>query len=106
MSVAASIAPRGAAIEIRAPARTGRTIAAVAMAVSAYAGALGLIAGFLDLDAGLNERLPFHSPVVGGLALAAIVGVPFTAVATGAWRQSPQTDRRTFYAGYVLAGWI
>ena len=105
MSVAA-IAPHGGQIAAPRHARAGRALAGSVVALSAFGGALGLMTGLLDLGADLNERLPFHSPVVGGLALAAIVGVPFTTVAADAWRGSPRTDRSTFYAGYVLAGWI
>src|SRR5689334_1550636 len=106
MSVSASVAPRGVPITAPRQARVGRAVAGCVVAVCAYGGALGLMTGLLDLGADLNQRLPFHSPVFGGLALAAIVGVPFTTVAADAWRGSPRTDRSTFYAGYVLVGWI
>ncbi|MFI5040302.1 MAG: hypothetical protein ACHQNA_00390 [Acidimicrobiales bacterium] len=86
--------------------RTGLAVGAAAVALSAYAGALGLATGALALEDGLAHRLPFHSPVFGGLALVAVVAVPFTVLAAAAWRQSPRTSERSFGAGFLLAGWI
>jgi hypothetical protein len=46
------------------------------IALSAYAGSIGMISGLLPVRAPLVERLPFHSPVFGGIALVLIVGLP------------------------------
>ena len=52
--------------------------------MSASGGAVGLGCGVLSLGAKLNERLRFVSPVVDGIALAFIVGVPFSVLAVRA----------------------
>ena len=76
------------------------------VAISAYAGALGLATGTLDMGTKLNARLPFHSPVLGGLALAVIVGIPTTVVAVYAWRGAPAVNHAAVVAGTLLVGWI
>ena len=65
-----------------APARrVGLAVLAALVALSAYGGALGLLTGFLDLGPRVTSRLPLHSPVLGALALTAIVAIPTTAAA-------------------------
>jgi len=86
--------------------RTGLAVFAGLVAVSAYGGALGLILGFLDLGARINARLPFGSPVLGGLALALIVAVPSTVLAWWAWRGDPRTDLAAVVTGVLVIGWI
>ena len=88
------------------PHRTGLTAFAAAVAFSAYAGAVGLATGTLDLGAELNHRLPLHSPVLGGCALALWVGVPSTVVAVAAWSRDRRTRRLCVAAGVLLVGWI
>lgn len=51
------------------------------IALSAYFGSIGMISGLLPVGTTLAERLPFHSPVFGGVALALIVGLPASVVA-------------------------
>src|SRR2546430_7278152 len=52
------------------------TILAGFVGASAYFGAVGVISGLLPVKAALAERLPLHSPVFGGVALAAVVAAP------------------------------
>ena len=86
--------------------RRGLAVAAALVALSAWGGAAGLATGSLALEGGLNARLPFHSPVVGGLALAVVVAVPFTLLAVSAWRGSERTDELALGSGALLVGWI
>jgi hypothetical protein len=86
--------------------RRGLAVAAALVAVSAWGGAVGLATGSLALEGGLNERLPLHSPVLGGLALAVVVAVPFTLLAASAWRGSERTDELALGSGALLVGWI
>ena len=86
--------------------RRGLAAAAALVAVSAGGGALGLTTGGLMLDDRSTARLPFHSPVLGGLALAVVVAVPFTALAASAWRGSARTDELALGSGVLLVGWI
>ncbi|MGZ4794374.1 MAG: hypothetical protein ACXV8T_00625 [Acidimicrobiia bacterium] len=75
-------------------------------AVAAWAGAAGLVTGFLTLGRTVERRLPFGSPVLGGLALAAIVAVPSTALAWFAWRGDRRTGPVAVLSGGLLIGWI
>lgn len=95
--------PTAAATAVR---RRGLAVAALAVAVSAWAGAAGLIVGFLSIGTELNQRLPAHSPVVGGIALAVVVAAPFSALGLLAWRGHRGTARAAALAGVVLMGWI
>jgi 4-amino-4-deoxy-L-arabinose transferase-like glycosyltransferase len=81
-------------------------VAALAVAVSAWAGAVGLIVGFLSIGTELNQRLPAHSPVVGGIALAVVVAAPYTVLGLLAWRGDRATPGAAVLAGVVLMGWI
>ncbi|MFD8496056.1 hypothetical protein [Amycolatopsis sp. NPDC059657] len=76
------------------------------IAVSAYAGAAGLITGELDLGAVVNGRLPFHSPVFAGIALALAVGLPMTVAAHRAATDVEGYQGATVIAGVMLIGWI
>jgi hypothetical protein len=64
-------------------------------AFGAWAGAFGLITGGTDFGDTIDDRLPFDSLVLAGLALAAIVGVPLTVLAWSAWIAGgePMTSR-------------
>ena len=75
-------------------------------ALSAWAGAVGLIGGGLSFGAELDERLPFDSLVLAGLALAAVVAVPSTVLAVLAWRGDPRTPAATVLVGMLLIVWI
>lgn len=86
--------------------RVGLSVYAALIALSAYAGAIGLGSGGLAMGAALDHRLPFHSPVLGGIALAIIVGLPATALAVSAWHGRRRTDRAAVVVGVLLIGWI
>ncbi len=58
------------------------------------------------MGAEVNRRLPLHSPVLGGCALALWVGAPSTVVAIAAWRRDHRADRACRVAGLLLVGWI
>jgi hypothetical protein len=76
------------------------------IAISAYAGALGLATGALDTRGSIDERLPFRSPVFGGIALAIVVGIPTTIVARYAWNGNRNIGAAALAAGTLLIGWI
>ncbi len=86
--------------------RTGLALLAGAVAASAYGGALGLITGFLPLGAVVTSRLPFASPVLGGIALLVVVAIPTTAVTWMAARGDRRAADTSVAAGVLLAGWI
>jgi hypothetical protein len=86
--------------------RAGVAVFAAIIAFSAYAGAIGLVSGGLSLGDELTARLPFGSPVLGGIALALIVAVPSTWLAWLAWQADPRTDAAALAVGIVIIGWI
>ena len=88
------------------PRHLGLASYAALVALSAYGGAVGLATGALDMGGTLNHRLPFDSPVLGALALAAIVGLPSTALARYAWRGDRRIGAASLIAGMMLIGWI
>lgn len=73
--------------------RTGVAVFAAIIAFSAYAGAIGLVSGGLSLGE-FTARLPFGSPVLGGIALALIVAVPSTWLA---WLSRRRSRRRSWF---------
>lgn len=75
-------------------------------AVSAWGGAAGLMSGVLSLGEEITARLPFASPVLGGVALALVVALPASVLAVAAWRGSPHTDLLSSLLGAALIGWI
>jgi hypothetical protein len=75
-------------------------------ALAAWAGALGLVTGGTDFGERINERLPFQSLVLAGLALATIVAIPLTMLAWSAWAGSPRTNDIALVVGLMLIGWI
>jgi hypothetical protein len=86
--------------------RSGLCGFASCVALSAYGGTIGLATGKLDLGHELNQRLPLHSPVLGGIALALVVGVPATVVAGLAKRGDRRADVACVVAGALLIAWI
>lgn len=87
---------------------THRGLAAFAgvVALSAIGGAVGLVTGSLSLTPTIEARLPFASPVLGGLALAAIVALPMAVTAALAWTGDARAGRAAVVAGGLQIGWI
>ncbi|HAN34852.1 MAG TPA: hypothetical protein DCQ52_05210, partial [Acidimicrobiaceae bacterium] len=81
-------------------------VAAGLTALVAAGGATGLVGGFIDIGDRLQSRLPFASPVFGGVALALIVALPFAILAGRAWSGRPGTGAAAVFAGALLVGWI
>ncbi len=75
-------------------------------ALSAWSGVVGLVGGGLSFGEELNQRLPFDSLVLAGLALAVVVALPSTILAVLAWRGDPRTAAATTALGVLLIGWI
>jgi hypothetical protein len=90
------------------PSRRHAALSAFAalIALSAWAGAAGLIIGFLGLGPAVESRLPFASPVLGGLALIAVVAVPMSVLAVLAWAGDPMTGDAAVVCGVLQVGWI
>jgi hypothetical protein len=87
--------------------RAERAVMAVEgfVAFWAFAGAYGLVSGTIPLGDSVDE-LPLESPVLGGVALALIVGVvPVTAIVL-ALRRAPQARAAHIAAGCAVMGWI
>jgi hypothetical protein len=76
------------------------------VALSASVGAIGLASGSLAMGATVNERLPLQSPVLGGIALVVVVGLPATVLALRAWQRRSGADRVAVAVGVLLIGWI
>lgn len=94
-------------LTLRAPARRpwlGGFAAFNAMA--AWAGAIGLVTGGMDFGAPINDRLPFDSPVLAGLALGTFVAIPLTVLAWSAWTGGRRTDDLALVVGLTLIVWI
>ncbi len=75
-------------------------------AFGAWAGAVGLVTGGMDFGGSINDRLPFDSLVLAGLALGIIVGVPLTVLTWSAWVGGPRTGDLALAVGLTLIGWI
>lgn len=60
----------------------------------------------LSLGEVVTPRLPFGSTVLGGIALALVVGVPTSVVAWFAWHGDERTDVAAVGAGVLVVGWI
>ena len=73
-------------------------LAAACVSLSAFVGGIGLIGGGLSIGTKLEQRLPLHGPVFGGVALTLLVGMTFARVALLAWqgdgRRVRVVDRR------------
>ena len=86
--------------------RTMLAVGETVMALGAAAGSVGLVSGSLDVGDVVTSRLPFASPVAGGVALAVVVAVPMSVAAVDAWRGSRRADVTAVAAGVRLRGWI
>ena len=82
------------------------TTLAAFTAISGYFGSVGLTSGLLPVDDTMAARLPFESPVFGGLALAVVVAVPTTMVARLSYRRHARARDAAALAGLLLLGWI
>jgi hypothetical protein len=91
-----SVLPEKASAE---PRRWWLATYAALLALGAWAGAAGLTAGFLPLPEKLEDRLPFGSPVLGGLALTLLVAVPGSVLTAMAWRGHPCDGPRRVMVG-------
>lgn len=80
--------------------------AAALVAGSAFGGAAGLATGMLSLGAEMDARLPFGSRPFGGAALACVVGVPFSVLASMAWNGDRRAGSASVGAGWILILWI
>ncbi|GGN81111.1 hypothetical protein [Nocardia rhizosphaerihabitans] len=76
------------------------------LATWAFAGSLGLITGALSLGPAAESRLPWHSPILAGVLLALVVGLPMTVVALTATHNDPAAAQTTLAAAYLLIGWV
>lgn len=88
------------------PRRSILCLIAGLMATWAFAGALGLITGAVSLSPATEDRLPLQSPILAGVALALVVGMPMTVVALAAAHDDPRTALTAMAAGCALVGWI
>jgi len=82
------------------------TLLAAFIALTAYGGGLGLITGFLNAGPTVTARLPLASPVVGGLALVAVVAVPNSVLGVLAGLGSRWAPAWALLAGALLVSWI
>jgi len=81
-------------------------IGAFTTAAGAWGGAVALASGALDMGHDLNDRLPFASPVLGAIALTAIVAVPFSVLGVLAWHADRRVGLVAALDGALLMGWI
>jgi hypothetical protein len=65
-----------------------------------------MASGLLPVEPSLAGRLPLHSTVFAGVALAVVVGAPMTLVAVLGWRRHARTGEAGALAGLLLIGWI
>ncbi len=75
-------------------------------ALSAWFGVVGLVGGGLSFGEDLDQRLPFDSLVLAGVALAVVVALPSTILAVLAWRGDSRTPAAATALGVLLIGWI
>jgi hypothetical protein len=75
-------------------------------AVASIAGALGLVSGVLDLGETVESRLPLGSPVLAGVALALLVGLPNSILFVAALRRRPGVFEGAILVGWAMIGWI
>ncbi len=88
------------------PRRPGLAGFAGLNALAAWAGAFGLLTGAIDFGAAIEDRLPFDSLALAGLALAAVVAAPLTLLTWSAWTGAPRTDDIALAVGIGLIAWI
>jgi hypothetical protein len=74
-------------------------------ALAAWGGAIALMTGVIDMG-DLTDRLPFASPVLGGVALALVVAIPLSFLSYAAWTGALVTPSAAEVSGVLLLGWI
>jgi hypothetical protein len=79
---------------------------AVLNSIGALAGAWGLATGLLDLGQTLNDRLPWGSPVLAGVALGFLVALPNGCLAAVALRRGRHTGLVGIAVGAAMVVWI
>jgi hypothetical protein len=75
------------------------------LSIGAFAGAIALISGGIDSGEAIS-RLPFGSPVFGGIALAVVNGVLPAVAFVGARRGRQWARAGHLLVGSALVGWI
>ncbi|MBJ8341320.1 hypothetical protein JGU71_20760 [Antrihabitans sp. YC3-6] len=75
-------------------------------AILAAAGAIALMTGVATLNDAAVGRIPFHSPVFGGIALALVVAVPMAVTTRLAIVGDPRATVAAIVAGLLLVVWI
>jgi pimeloyl-ACP methyl ester carboxylesterase len=93
-------------VEQRTSRRTAIAVVAAVNALAAWGGATALVAGVTDFGRTLNDRLPFDSLVLAGVALAVVVAIPLSVLAAAAWTGHPRTEQLSLAAGTALIAWI
>jgi hypothetical protein len=97
---------RGSSLSTSSPRRPYLAFFAAVNALAAWGGAVALVAGGTDFGERTNERLPFDSLVLAGVALAVIVALPLTVLAWSAWTGAPRTYDVALISGVLIIGWI
>jgi hypothetical protein len=65
-----------------------------------------LITGLVPAPESLAARLPFRSPVFGGIALGCVVAIPATLATVLVWRRHRRAREAVALTGLLLLGWI
>ena len=86
--------------------RRALLLLAVVNAVTASAGAWGLLSGALSLGDTVQDRLPWGSPVVAGVALALLVALPNCVLAVAALRRRRGVGLLGIAVGSAMVVWI
>ncbi|MEU4650345.1 hypothetical protein [Nocardia fluminea] len=86
--------------------RSALCLIAGILATWAFAGSLALITGSLTLGPTAESRLPWQSPMLAGVLLALVVGLPMTVVALSAIHADRSLSQTTMVAACALIGWI
>jgi pimeloyl-ACP methyl ester carboxylesterase len=86
--------------------RNAVAVVAAVNALAAWGGAVALVVGVLDFGDTLDDRLPFDSVVLAGIALAVVVAIPLSVLAAAAWTGHPRTEQLCLVAGIALIAWI
>ncbi|MGW5918542.1 hypothetical protein ACWFPY_06090 [Nocardia fluminea] len=60
----------------------------------------------MSLSLATEDRLPWQSSILAGVALALVVGMPMSVVALTAAHGDPRTAQTAMVAGCALVGWI